>query len=335
MKTVYFLQGHNLNEAVCRPIYDYAKGKEHDVQWGKEYPAISSHTMDRNTIYIPHGISRENLFDTRKKTAETNPVGLLLPGPYWKENFNIDPTSPYARTKLHIAPHQLTEFSLYLKKKYPENKMKVVGWPKSDLLFSPKRRREMKEKWENILKLPYDKTLLYTHSPFIEDFVKITENLGVNLIHRPHPLAIRAWPPFEGAVEEQHIRFRDAEKTYRKFKHVNWISPELADITELFPISDVAVTNPGSSVATEFIITGKPVISFTNKSMVSGFTFEDENNLPAITCGLKGLNEAIDRCLENPNEFQSQREAWLEKMIYKPDGNASERAWKAIMELVG
>jgi len=317
------------HHSVYRAIYNFAKDQGFDVGWGTEAGIqVSAETSGPGIIFMPHGVSYEN-FNAVRKGALEMPRTCLLPGPYWKENLYVYP--PPQAPKGSIPGTTKIDPSMY-----PKEKLKVVGWPKSDLLSSPQRARKVREKWLSSLNLPYDQTVLFSGSWYMSDFAEITAELEVNLIHKPHISAnVISSPPFKGATKDQRLCFHDTKKKYEHFKHVSWVDPtKLEDITELFPVSDLCISNPGSSVATEFMVTGKPVISFTHVKVVSGFEFNDDE-LPAVISREDRMKESIAHCLENPDELKRQREAWLEKMIYKPDGNASKRAWEAIMELVG
>lgn len=328
--TVGFASINFQMKSVIRPIYDYAKREGYNVKWGQGGDSIvSCMSIHRNTFFMPHGVSSENFFATRKGIKGKPPLGILFPGPFWKEYF-ANPSPPYvseARDSYYIEDA----------KKYPKERIKVVGWPKSDLIFSS-RRKEIEEKWRNKLNLRYDKTVLLTHTYSLKDIVERTEGLEVNFIFKPHILSVNNVQPFfKGATRNQFFTLPEMEKRLKGFKHVVWVDPQkLSDITELFLVSDVVFTYLGSSIATEFMVTGKPVISFPSRGRyrVSSFIVE-KDECPVICCGVDGVQESITRCLEKPDELKRQREAWLEKMVYKPDGNASERSWKAIMELVG
>jgi len=313
--TIIFKSSNSLeHRSVYRAIYNYAKEKGYDVSWGVGGKfTVSSDSVSRTTILMPHGVSVENFFAIRRE-SKRDPFGYLLPGPYWKQYFN------------HSSPPQVPSRWIDGLKRipaYPEGKLKVVGWPKSDLLFST-RRKQVKERWLDELSLPYNKTVLCGHPLYglggCKGLAEITKSLEVNLIYKLHWTADVQW---------LHKRRKECEG----FKHVNWVDPtKLEDITELFLVSDLLISDSSSSIETEFMVTGKPVISIPNE-MVSGF-FVEEDKSPAVCCTEDGIKEAIIHCIEKPDELKKQQEAWLEKMIYKPDGNASKRAWEAIMELI-
>ena len=69
----------------------------------------------------------------------------------------------------------------------------------------------------------------------------------------------------------------------------------------------------------EFLLYDKPVILLANEWLKENFP-----NI-GIKTDLNGLFDAIERSLQNPDEFKVARKHWLEKTIYKPDGFTSKR----------
>lgn len=79
----------------------------------------------------------------------------------------------------------------------------------------------------------------------------------------------------------------------------------------------------------EFILFDRPIILLANKWL--------KENFPdiGIKTDLEGLEKAIERSLKQPEEFQEQRRYWLEKTMYKPDGNSAKRALDTILRYSG
>lgn len=286
------------------PVYNYMKKHGYPVDGGS-ITIESTFGGRKNGIYIPHGVSRENTDSTRKIAAGS--FGVLVPGPI---GYEACETSPYTDRMGGV---------------YSDTpgleKIKMVGWPKSDLLFSPERDKAKREV-EDLLKLPYEKTILLAVCQDVDELTKITARLKMNLVIKPHI----------GAQQQKRY-------TVTKAPHIRWMDPSTwDDITRLFLISDLCIVNMSGSVATEFMVTEKPVLSngrgWAGRLRVSGFDFSKED-YPSLLGGWKKFEENIKRCIDNPDELKTQREKWLNRMIYKPDGHASERAAKAIMELVG
>jgi len=76
----------------------------------------------------------------------------------------------------------------------------------------------------------------------------------------------------------------------------------------------------------EFILFDRPIILLANKWLI--------NNFPdiGIKTDLSGLKSAIERSIGNPNEYKKQRQYWLNKTIYKPDGKSSKRYLDIILK---
>lgn len=313
-KTVYFVNHNNLQHmSAIIPIYKYMKKHGYDVCMPpKIYWSESRRITVESTgggrpliIYVPHGPARENVDYTCKTAPKC--FGVLVPGPIGYEACKKTPYIDRMGNEWKEAPNL--------------RRVKMVGWPKSDLLFSPEKAK-VKQEVEDLLKLPYEKTVLLADYREINSLTKITARLKVNLVIKPHI----------GSQEQKRY-------SLTKAPHVRWINPSAWDnITRLFLISDVCIVNDWTSVGTEFMVTGKPVLSngrgYPNKLALSGFFFKEEE-YPVLTGFMEKMEENIKRSLDNPDELKALRERWLKRIIYKPDGHASERAAKAIMELVG
>lgn len=292
------------------PIYDYMKRHGYDVSmppkifWGKKGAInVDSTFGGPNSIFVPHGPGRENVDYTRR--AAPNCFGVLVPGPIGYEACEKIPYIDQLGNECKEAPDI--------------RRVKMVGWPKSDLLFSPEREK-VKQDVKDLLKLPYEKTVLLADHRDVDYLTKITERLKVNLVIKPHT---------------------GAQYSPTKASHIRWINPfTWDDITRLFLISDLCIVGLFTSVGTEFMVTGKPVLTNERRfkpdgpKQLSKFLFTEEE-YPVLTGGLKKTEENIKRSLDNPAELKALRERWLKKIIYKPNGHTSERAAKAIMELVG
>ena len=79
----------------------------------------------------------------------------------------------------------------------------------------------------------------------------------------------------------------------------------------------------------EFLLYNRPIILLANDWM--------RKNFPGIgiRTDLNGLKSAIKRSMAHPEEFEKKREYYLAKAIEKPDGRASERIIKIVLEKSG
>jgi hypothetical protein len=106
------------------------------------------------------------------------------------------------------------------------------------------------------------------------------------------------------------------------FKQIDSPDPKYLAATDIL-IGDMSDTNY------EFILFDRPIILLANKWL--------RENFPdiGIKMDLERLEKAIERSLKQPEEFQEQRRHWLEKTIYKADGNSSKRVLDIILKYSG
>jgi hypothetical protein len=106
------------------------------------------------------------------------------------------------------------------------------------------------------------------------------------------------------------------------YKVIGSPDPKYLAATDIL-IGDMSDTNY------EFILFDRPIILLANKWL--------RENFPdiGIKTDLESLEKAIERSLKQQEEFQEQRRNWLEKTIYKPDGNSSKRVLDTILKYSG
>ena len=103
------------------------------------------------------------------------------------------------------------------------------------------------------------------------------------------------------------------------FKQLGSPNPKYLAATDIL-IGDM------SDINNEFLLYDRPIILLANAWL--------RENFPdvGIKTDLTGLEEAIKRSIDNPNEYKQQREHWLAKTIYKPDGSSSKRCIDMMLE---
>ena len=76
----------------------------------------------------------------------------------------------------------------------------------------------------------------------------------------------------------------------------------------------------------EFLLFNRPVILLANQWL--------RENFPdiGIKTDLAGLEDAIKRSIDNSGEFREEREYWLQRTIYEPDGSSSKRCIDVMLE---
>ena len=311
-----FYGKHLQHRQVWIPVYEYMKKHGYNVtlDLSKSGYVLSSseYVKGSKNISFQHGLLRGEGFLPES-------FGVLAPGPYWLRCFTSS-NGPFK------------DYGM------PKNRVKMVGWPKSDLLFSPEKEK-VKAQIENKLNLPYDQTVLvamsisdclnidewYTYSTrkrhkgilqHVKNLIDLTRRLELNVLFRPHELSDR-------------FMLNDAFKQ----AHVRWIeSGEIPDVTKLFLVSDIVVACH-TSIATEAMVADLPVISYDPGYVLADFSFS-RDEFPALNGSWGMIEEHIKRSLEQPDEFKELREKWIQKQIFKADGNATKRSVDAILELI-
>jgi len=96
------------------------------------------------------------------------------------------------------------------------------------------------------------------------------------------------------------------------FKQIGTPEPKYLAATDIL-IGDM------SDINYEFLLFDRPIILLANDWL--------KENFPdiGIKTDLTGLNKAIKRSIDDPEEFKEQRKYWLEKTFHKPDGRSSSR----------
>ena len=105
-------------------------------------------------------------------------------------------------------------------------------------------------------------------------------------------------------------------------KQIGSSDPKYLAATDIL-IGDMSDTNY------EFLLFDRPIILLANEWL--------RENFPdiGIKTDLNGLEDAIKRSSENPDEFKKERLYWLKKTIHQPDGNSSKRVLAGIIDKSG
>ena len=81
-----------------------------------------------------------------------------------------------------------------------------------------------------------------------------------------------------------------------------------------------------SNINYDFLLFNRPIILITNEWLIKNFP-----DL-GIKTDLSGLEDAIDRSIKNPGEFEEQRQYWHRRTIHLPDGNSSNRVIDSVIK---
>ena len=84
-----------------------------------------------------------------------------------------------------------------------------------------------------------------------------------------------------------------------------------------------------SDINYEFLLFDRPIILLANEWL--------RENFPdiGIKTDLEGIEDAICRSIEHPNEFQEQRIDWLARTIHEPDGHSAKRVLDTAIQCSG
>ena len=81
-----------------------------------------------------------------------------------------------------------------------------------------------------------------------------------------------------------------------------------------------------SDINYEFLIFNRPIILIDNDWVRKEFPDI------GIKCDLNNLIDAINQSIQNPKEYETNRNIWLAKTHHKPDGKSSKRVLDKIIE---
>lgn len=301
------------------------------VTCSSEHASIDKFYVPKS-IYTPHGLSPAEL-ECISAHKIHNFKGVLLTGKWYLDKikqgvWNID------------------------YKKFPKRFFRVIGWMKGDVLFSS----EIDEIVENIkkrfyIKLPYEKTILYTPTGFwrmgygnfigaINHLIDASKYLEMNLIIKPHFGTFYAEPQ---KSEGERVRKLITKRGYRE--HITWVQDRQLNASPLYKIADVLVSD-ASSTLLEFLQVDKIGIEMMDRGPLPRQSIENkledwrgfsQPKGTTVKCwdAKKELRELLMRIVYNPKSYQPQIKKWQKKLFYKLDGRAVERAVKAVEELMG
>ncbi|MFL2983479.1 MAG: CDP-glycerol glycerophosphotransferase family protein [Candidatus Neomarinimicrobiota bacterium] len=263
--------------------------------------------------------------------------GIGIKPSYWRDNHKrID-------IRFVEGPYRMNQ----LKEKGIDAHLTLTGFMKLDYLF-----QEKKINTDDIIEsLGIDsakKTILYAPTFYPSSVEPIGMRLGeytkdYNLIIKPH-----LWISFDKSISG--MNFKGQKKIFSnlaaKFDHIKLISPNMYNITPLYQISDLLITEASSTIY-EMLSLSKPILvnrfyklklshrffrnrlynARLNKSMekeISQFCFEAHSP--------EELPHMIETAISNISSKISIMETYKEKMLYNLDGKASIRVRDAILE---
>ena len=211
----------------------------------------------------------------------------------------------------------MTENFLKIAKQKKHFLVKETGWPKLDPVYNNKwtfndRKSHLIDQYDLNPELPvllYAPTFptKYTSAPDLHDSIKNLNNGKFNWIIKFHPL-------MDKLIQGQYKQLEN--KNLRVVDELN-ILPFMAG-------SDIMITDT-SSVAYEFLHFNRPLITYQAIARRDkGINIQDPSE----------LSPAIERSLNDPNEFSHNRESCLQDIHPYSDGNSSNRVLKGIADIL-
>lgn len=306
---IWFININSLYSLSMKSIYEKMRAENYEVNWGNNYKVNpqdlkvmcatnfrwGNEEYWKRCIYVPHSVSEHFPNYTYKKHG-LKLGGILTVGP-----------------KTH--------------KKYLENavfdreNVRMVGWPKGDILFNVDRKKKTKQLKE-LLDLPYEKTVLIicTVHGHLKQEIEIMKEVITYSEGR-----------FNILIKDRGVIHTELSSGKKHIRHIG----TLEDVTPFYLVTDVLLSClPVSSTVIEIYQVGKPsiAVNFLGERGLDQWKYAYLGE-PEILCELSELNSNIMVLLEDGDKKTEERRKKLEQFIYKPDGRATDRAIKAITEL--
>ena len=221
-----------------------------------------------------------------------------------------------------------------------KNKPKVynTGYPKLDILL--KQQDPLTEELKRIYKIENQPVLLYAPHwnsygslfLFYEELIEILVSFGYKVLIKPHNYIYFHYK--EMNWEERLQKLED------KFENV--ILVKRPNTQELYPLSDIMITDTGTTTALEYSILKKPVFVFRNdRWFANEIHTEVEKDIIDLAFCFSSLEElkkyldfVINKKSEIKNELDTQKEK-QEKLVAKylyNLGSATEKSVKAVLK---
>lgn len=231
----------------------------------------------------------------------------------------------------------------YFKAADPE-KFQVVGWPRVDNFFNGTFTQRDKDAFVKKFDLnPRQETVLYAPSwntfynkglfprsfgareEVFDIFCKKIKELGVNLIIKFHPASHKLI--YDTEVHRIAKKY-DVCLAYKSSTEC------LESLVEHFLWSTDVLISDASGIINDFMVLDRPIVYVEPDAR--DFCWQ-ENDLPKefragiVVSSLEGLIEGVKRSLQNSQEYALKRKEIANKIFYKLDGLASQRASEEIL----
>lgn len=275
--------------------------------------------VDVPKILVFHSFSYKQHVTSR----ETCKYDLVMaPGPYFKDAL------------------------LKLEPKMDPGKIRVVGWPRSDIYFHADLSRErmleelgLDPKRKTVMLAPswniYPKKCTNSFFPEswgglesnFEILCKTLQERKINFIIKPHSGSLTI---INNKMLHKIAQNYGALWLIKKNKYYNEDPRGLLFATDVL-ISDV------SGIITDYLPLDRPIIYIDIEDPIFWQSWSDlskEDRCGDCVQDIHGLVRSIDANIEDPSRYTLERQVIREKALYKVDGQATKRACDAILDFV-
>jgi len=259
-----------------RSLYEKLRAEKYAVRWECPETEIGSNDLQivcnmpslkdevawKRCVFVPHSVSEYFPYGHDRKRWPFKFKGALSVG---------------LKTDGKIRNHPLCT----------SQGVKMVGWPRGDILFSPDKEQRIESLRES-LNLPYEKTVLiicasYGHLRW-----------EIPILNEVIPYSKRK---FNVIIKERNIKYPNL---FTDKDHIKYIK-NTEDVTPFYLVTDLLLSiHPASSTLVEIAQVNKPSISvnFGDKDWIKRwrYTFLGEAD---IFCGLEDLNSNITMLLRS------------------------------------
>jgi len=312
--------------SILRPLQEVIRGRGDDVAW-------FVHGTDAS--YLKED---EKQLRTVSEVKAYNPAAVFVPGNWVPDFFPgvkveifhglaNDQTGKKGHFKIRSlfdlycthAPEGTRAFS-ELAKQYGTFRVKQAGWPKLDPLFSVDQPQSQVKAQVEILrdKIKTDKPIVFYASTFSPSLTSAP--LLVDTIKR-----LSSENKWHWLVTLHPKTPEDVVARYKNLAgHSLTFIESSQDVLPLLVIADVMLCDT-SSIALEFMLLNKPVVTFRTK--IPGPQVIDILEVSEI-------EPAIMRALTSPDALLLSMKAYVEKLHAYHDGKSSERVLAATDEFI-
>jgi len=309
---IYFISPNLMYGYSARPLYEMLKAEKYEVRWEPtpeaevesddlqvvcHMPSLEKEALWKRCVFIPHSVSEYFPYGYDAKRWPFKFKGVLSVG---------------VKTHFKIAKYPIC---------LPQN-VKMVGWPRGDILFNSEKEERAKQLRES-LNLPYEKTVLiacasYGHLqweiPILNEVIPYSKG------------------KFNIIIKERGVKYPNL---FSDKSHIRYVE-STEDITPLYLVTDLLLSvHPASSTLVEIAQVNKPsiTVNFWDPGYIKRwrYTFLGEAD---VFCKLSELNSNVTTLLKDSEEYSPHIREKLEHFIYKPDGHATERGVEALKELM-